>query len=143
MTMWILQGVVNFDTAKVVGLPRAFEAETARLACNFSLLPVIRTTQYCTTPTMSLLSEFVASPTLDLTARLKGASSRLASTTVDVTSSASSDSALPISPVTRAAISIEYASLRHDKHCPAGMYVTPSAESMLIWDAVLFVHKGK
>jgi len=78
---------------------------------------------------------------LDLSARLKGATSRLVSTGVDTTSS-DSDSVVPISPVTRAAISIEYASLRHDKHCPAGMYVTPSAESILIWDAVLFVHKG-
>ncbi|KAI9574838.1 UBC-like protein [Boletus coccyginus] len=86
-----------------------------------------------------MLSGLVASPTLDLGGRSRNASSKLASATVDPTAPASG---APTDPVTRAAISIEYASLRHDKHCPTGMYVTPSSESMLIWDAVLFVHKG-
>jgi len=80
----------------------------------------------------------VASPTLDLGGRSRNASSKLVST-VDLTAPGLDAS---ISPVTRAAISIEYASLRHDKHCPTGVYVTPSTESVLIWDAVLFVHKG-
>jgi ubiquitin-protein ligase len=30
----------------------------------------------------------------------------------------------------------------HQGHCPLGMYVTPSHESLLIWDAVFFVHQG-
>jgi len=87
-----------------------------------------------------MLSGLVASPTLDLGGRSRNASSKLAFATVDPTAPASEVS---INPVTRAAISIEYASLRHDKHCPTGMYVTPSSESMLVWDAVLFVHKGE
>ncbi|KAF9462621.1 UBC-like protein [Collybia nuda] len=47
-----------------------------------------------------------------------------------------------VGPVTRTTVSLEYASLRHARHCPLGMYVVPSAESLLIWDAVLFVHQG-
>lgn len=47
-----------------------------------------------------------------------------------------------VSPVTRTAISLEYASLRHIQHCPLGIYVTPSAETLLVWDAVFFVHQG-
>lgn len=39
-------------------------------------------------------------------------------------------------------IAMEYAALRHRDHCPLGMYVLPSAESLLIWEAVLFVHQG-
>ncbi|KAN0097608.1 hypothetical protein V8E55_002054 [Tylopilus felleus] len=90
------------------------------------------------TSRITMLSALVASPTLDLGVRSR-ASSKPASATVDPTAPAPPAS---ISPVTRAAISIEYASLRHDRHCPTGMYITPSAESMLVWDAVLFVHKG-
>ena len=86
-----------------------------------------------------MLSGLVASPTLDLGGRSRNVSSKLVST-VDPTGPALEAF---ISPVTRAAISIEYASLRHDEHCPTGMYVTPSTESTLIWDAVLFVHKGE
>ena len=93
------------------------------------------------TPRIAMLSGLVASPTFDLVGgRLRNASKPTATTTADPTAPASEAS---ISPVTRAAISIEYASLRHDKHCPTGMYVTPSTESMLIWDVVLFMHKGK
>jgi hypothetical protein len=47
-----------------------------------------------------------------------------------------------VSPVTRTAISLEYASLRHSQHCPLGIYVVPSAETLLVWDAVFFVHQG-
>jgi len=47
-----------------------------------------------------------------------------------------------ISPVTHTAVSLEYASLRHKEHCPLGMYIVPSAETLMIWDAVLFVHQG-
>ncbi|THV08569.1 UBC-like protein [Dendrothele bispora CBS 962.96] len=48
-----------------------------------------------------------------------------------------------VSQKTRAAISFEYASLRHKSHCPLGIYVVPSAETLLIWDAVLFIHQGR
>ncbi|KIJ70586.1 hypothetical protein HYDPIDRAFT_77782 [Hydnomerulius pinastri MD-312] len=87
-----------------------------------------------------MLSGLVASPTLDLgVGRIKNASSK----TISTAESSSSISEASINPVTRAAISIEYASLRHNNHCPTGMYITPTAESILTWDAVLFVHKGK
>ena len=43
---------------------------------------------------------------------------------------------------TRTAVSLEYASLRHAQHCPLGMYVVPSAENLLVWDAALFIHQG-
>lgn len=46
------------------------------------------------------------------------------------------------SPVVNTAIALEYASLRYQGHCPLGMYVTPSDDSLLIWDLVLFVHQG-
>ena len=39
-------------------------------------------------------------------------------------------------------VAMEYAALKHDDHCPKGMYIIPSADSILSWDAVLFVHKG-
>ncbi|KAF9075839.1 ubiquitin-conjugating enzyme/RWD-like protein [Rhodocollybia butyracea] len=47
----------------------------------------------------------------------------------------------PTSPA-RAAIALEYASLRNLSHCPLGIYVVPSTETLMIWDAVLFVHQG-
>jgi hypothetical protein len=47
-----------------------------------------------------------------------------------------------VSSVTRTAISLEYASLRHSQHCPLGIYVVPSAETLLVWAAVFFVHQG-
>ncbi|TRM67624.1 ubiquitin-conjugating enzyme/RWD-like protein [Schizophyllum amplum] len=47
-----------------------------------------------------------------------------------------------VSPVTKTAVALEYSSLRHASHCPLGVYVVPSIESLLIWDAVLFVHQG-
>ncbi|EIW76152.1 UBC-like protein [Coniophora puteana RWD-64-598 SS2] len=52
------------------------------------------------------------------------------------------DPGLAINPVTQAAVSLEYASLRHSRHCPQGMYVTPSADSPLVWEVVFFVHQG-
>jgi len=51
-------------------------------------------------------------------------------------------SAETASPVARTAVSLEYASLRNNNHCPLGMYVVPSAENLMIWDAVFFVHQG-
>ncbi|THH32756.1 hypothetical protein EUX98_g1468 [Antrodiella citrinella] len=44
--------------------------------------------------------------------------------------------------IARTTISTEYAALRHPDHCPSGFYVTPSPESLLIWDVVFFVHQG-
>jgi hypothetical protein len=64
-----------------------------------------------------------------------------------------------IDPVTRTQISLEYASLQYRDHCPlgrwpcpdkddpthgpAGMYVVPSPETLMVWDAVFFVHQGR
>ncbi|KAL5536139.1 hypothetical protein ACEPAF_4244 [Sanghuangporus sanghuang] len=39
-------------------------------------------------------------------------------------------------------VSMEYAALKNDDHCPKGMYIIPSADSILSWDGVLFVHQG-
>lgn len=47
-----------------------------------------------------------------------------------------------ISAVTRTAVSLEYASLRHHHHCPLGMYVVPSFENLMVWDGAFFVHQG-
>lgn len=81
-----------------------------------------------------------ASPTIDLSTPTKSRSkpaSRVASGPSVTTGTDQSPSAL-----TRTAVSLEYASLRYPKHCPTGMYVTPSPEKLLIWDAVFFVHQG-
>lgn len=43
--------------------------------------------------------------------------------------------------VTQATVALEYASLRNKDHCPLGMYIVPSAQSLLCWDAVYFVHQ--
>ncbi|KAI6047203.1 UBC-like protein [Pisolithus marmoratus] len=56
--------------------------------------------------------------------------------------SSSGCDASSLHPATRAALSSEYASLRYNKHCPSGMYITPTADNILVWDGVLFVHKG-
>ncbi|KIY49172.1 UBC-like protein [Fistulina hepatica ATCC 64428] len=47
-----------------------------------------------------------------------------------------------VSLITRTSIALEYASLRHASHCPLGIYVTPSIDNVLVWDAVFFVHQG-
>ncbi|KAJ7433822.1 UBC-like protein [Mycena galericulata] len=47
-----------------------------------------------------------------------------------------------IDPVTRTQISLEYASLQYKDHCPLGMYIVPSPETLMVWDAVFFVHQG-
>lgn len=86
-----------------------------------------------------MLSGLVPSPTIDLNAATAKArtKNRLA---------ASSNTSQPIdtttNPVTRTAISLEYASLRHNEHCPLGMYIVPSIDTLLVWDAVFFVHQG-
>jgi ubiquitin-protein ligase len=43
----------------------------------------------------------------------------------------------------QAEIAMEFSALQHKDHCPRGMYVIPSTESILLWDAVLFVHQGE
>ena len=40
-------------------------------------------------------------------------------------------------------VAMEYAALKNEDHCPKGLYVIPSPESALLWDAVLFVHQGE
>ncbi|KAH9049735.1 UBC-like protein [Lactarius hengduanensis] len=47
-----------------------------------------------------------------------------------------------VNPLSRVAISLEYASLRYQSHCPLGMYVVPLVGDPSIWDAVLFIHQG-
>ncbi|KAH8105975.1 UBC-like protein [Cristinia sonorae] len=46
------------------------------------------------------------------------------------------------SPRALATIGQEYASLAHPHHSPTGFYITPSKQSLLVWDAVFFVHQG-
>ena len=57
----------------------------------------------------------------------------------------SSNQAQPptVNPLSRVAISLEYASLRYQSHCPLGMYVVPLIGDPSIWDAVLFIHQGE
>ncbi|KAI9447987.1 UBC-like protein [Lactarius indigo] len=47
-----------------------------------------------------------------------------------------------VNPLSRVAISLEYASLRYQSHCPLGMYVVPLVGDSSTWDAVLFIHQG-
>lgn len=53
------------------------------------------------------------------------------------------DGDITTNPVARTTVSLEYASLRHNEHCPLGMYIVPSIENLLVWDAVFFVHQGE
>jgi len=46
-------------------------------------------------------------------------------------------------PIPRATVSLEYASLRYQSHCPLGMYVIPFADDPFIWDGALFIHQGE
>lgn len=91
-------------------------------------------------------------PTIDLSARSR--------TSVRPATSNNAPVDTTTNPVTRTAVSLEYASLRHNEHCPVsswklfflnsdgvtlfqlGMYIIPSTESLLVWDAVFFVHQG-
>ncbi|KAL4242032.1 UBC core domain-containing protein [Abortiporus biennis] len=82
------------------------------------------------------------SPTIDLstpnrknsraTSRLPSTNSPALAATTDSTPTA----------LTRTAVSLEYASLRHNGHCPLGMYVIPTKDNLLVWDGVFFVHQG-
>ncbi|KAG1866644.1 UBC-like protein [Suillus subalutaceus] len=81
-----------------------------------------------------LSASLVPSPTIDLgLAKGRSVSTKIAQ---------AADPAHPegsiISPATRATLNFQYASLRNINHCPTGMYITPSVESILVWDAVLF-----
>ncbi|KAI0677104.1 UBC-like protein [Trametes maxima] len=89
-----------------------------------------------------MLSSLVPSASVDLATPTKGRHSRQ-NTRVQTTGlnvAAPAASATPA--LTRTAVSLEYASLRHTGHCPLGMYVTPSPDSLMVWDAVFFVHQG-
>ncbi len=81
-----------------------------------------------------MLSSFVPSPTTDPSSPARRHHRPNART--------GSITELATPAVTRTAVSLEYASLRHTGHCPLGMYVTPSPENLMIWDAVFFVHQG-
>ncbi|KIM90771.1 hypothetical protein PILCRDRAFT_1032 [Piloderma croceum F 1598] len=85
-----------------------------------------------------MLSSLVPSPTIDLGA----ARAKNRTTTRPTTSSAPQPIDTIASPVTRTAVSLEYASLCYNMHCPLGMYIVPSNENLLVWDAVFFVHQG-
>ena len=82
-----------------------------------------------------MLPGLVHSPTLDLSA-----ASRARRQNTRTESVANVDTPAPA--LTRTAVSLEYASLRHTGHCPLGMYVTPSPDNLMVWDAVFFVHQG-
>ena len=82
-----------------------------------------------------MLSSLVSSPTLDLSNTSKPRPISRARAVSRIT-------AIPPSTLARTTIALEYASLRHAGHCPLGMYVTPSAEYLTVWDAVFFVHQG-
>lgn len=44
--------------------------------------------------------------------------------------------------LTHAKLAVEYASLNNRSHCPQGIYVVPSEQSMRLWNGVIFVHQG-
>ncbi|KAI0080882.1 UBC-like protein [Panus rudis PR-1116 ss-1] len=90
-----------------------------------------------------MLSGLVTSPTIDLSTPRK-TTSKPATRQPSARSNtgATAPDAQVASALTRTAVSLEYASLRYPNHCPTGMYVVPSPESILIWDAVFFVHQG-
>ncbi|OCH90970.1 UBC-like protein [Obba rivulosa] len=88
-----------------------------------------------------MFSLISSSPTIDLSAPTK--SRAPPSRTVSASSATGPNTAETIAPaLTRTAVSLEYASLRHAGHCPLGMYITPSVNDLLVWDAVFFVHQG-
>ncbi|GBE79617.1 putative protein crossbronx [Sparassis crispa] len=89
---------------------------------------------------MLAIGGLVPSPTIDLSSPTRNRSkttSRIASAT---STTAVADAPSPA--LTRTAVALEYAALLHAGHCPLGMYVTPSPDNLLVWDAVFFVHQG-
>lgn len=92
---------------------------------------------------LSAVGNLVPSPTIDLglgLAKGRSVSTKIAQAADPLAAHPLEGS---ISPATRATLNFQYASLRNINHCPNGMYITPSVESTLVWDAVLFVHKGQ
>jgi len=89
------------------------------------------------------IGNLVPSATIDLSTPTKNrpkAPSRVASTSsAGVISNEGTSSSTALA---RTAVALEYASLRHAGHCPLGMYVMPSPDNLLVWDAVFFVHQG-
>ncbi|KAI9001423.1 UBC-like protein [Trametes punicea] len=88
-----------------------------------------------------MLSSLVPGPSTDHSSPTKNRGSRQ-NARVPSSGSASNVEPLTSTAITRTAVSLEYASLRHSGHCPLGMYVTPSPDDLLVWDAVFFVHQG-
>ncbi|KAI0723153.1 UBC-like protein [Earliella scabrosa] len=82
-----------------------------------------------------MLSSFVPAPIVDLSSPAKARAHRQGTRHGSITE-------LATPALTRTAVSLEYASLRHTGHCPLGMYVTPSPDNLMVWDAVFFVHQG-
>lgn len=90
-----------------------------------------------------MLSSFVTNPPLLGTQSSSSKSDHGPTATSSITTTSKTNSSSRTqSIVAWTAISLEYASLRHANHCPLGIYVVPSSENLLIWDAVLFVHRG-
>ncbi|KAI0353511.1 UBC-like protein [Trametes cingulata] len=87
-----------------------------------------------------MLSSLVPSPTIDLSTPTKSRPSRQNTSALSTGNTFTAESSSPA--LTRTAISLEYASLRHTGHCPLGMYITPSPDNLMVWDAVFFVHQG-
>ena len=85
---------------------------------------------------MLLLSGLVMSPMIDL-----GAGKTKSSLVKPLPPTLRGPLSTPNS-VSCVVILTEYPLLRYNKHCPSGMYVTPSLDNIFVWDAVLFVHKG-
>ena len=120
-----------------VGAPRAPECVLNTLA-QLRLRPLrslISSRPSCLMASR-MLSSLVPTPTLDLSNPARARSSRQNTRTASVSND------LPVPPLTRTADSLEYASLRHTGHCPLGMYVAPSPDNLMVWDAVFFVHQG-
>jgi hypothetical protein len=83
-----------------------------------------------------MLGTLVSSPTIDLGGGSKSRVARRPSQPAPPLQDT------PLGPITRTAVSLEYAGLRNRDHCPLGMYVVPSSDNLLIWDCVFFVHQG-
>ena len=89
-----------------------------------------------------MLSSLVTPPPLDL--GIQRSKPRTVSRAIPVPITVNEpESEATTNPVTRTTVSLEYASLRHNDHCPLGMYVVPSTDNLLVWDGVFFVHQGK
>lgn len=140
----------------VSGLSVPCPLSTSRHSRPSNLVHLI--VRHTTENSPTMLASLVTSPTLDLSSPLSrrkqsligspsiSAHARTSSTSAHArTSSRSVDLAANLinnNTVARAAVAQEYANLRYREHCPLGMYVTPAMDNLLVWDAVLFVHRG-